>query len=609
MPVKIDILFFILAISFHEMSLRRQVLMKPFNSTVDNTDQTELGCLIAVYPADVYAKYHRLLTALQDIYSVRFAACHHTDELRGFQAALFLEATGEVVAEAQQLGIRCFICPFETSKEPRCVEASVQFADSDLIDEAFRGQCFKKYATYEVASLNVQPDDVVLASKGDSPIWLRRSVGNSIMDIVAVKPRVVAVNEILREQFNRHCFSHILPLMHFVREVAGQAELKTRRQACIIIDDPSLYFESYGFVHFGKLAEHAKQHGYHAVIASIAMDTWLINPKVAAVFKDNADKLSLIIHGNNHLWQELSANRNEKQLLAITAQALRRFKRCQTNGYQFNFTPVLEAPYGTFVAEAAKPMAQLGYAAALCTPTQFIRLNRDAGYPAAFGCGFAEVLPEGLAMIPRLVMSEDWRVEVAIAAFLRQPIVLATHHQDFFEGLDLMAEFAAYINRLSNVDWCSVGEMVKANYVVTQKQSALTVKLGARNVECRIPPGASHLVVERPWLHDGEERLILNDTTGKHEFINVMAGAVSEPLPLKTVDGSVLIIDSPLPAPINPYNINPPAGSLWTVARKFLQENRDRLYPLLPKVIIRHFRDRRRKRFIQTILQSQTARK
>ncbi|MBM4207634.1 MAG: hypothetical protein FJ190_06290 [Gammaproteobacteria bacterium] len=483
------------------------------------------------------------------------------------------------------------------------VRATVQFAGDACIDPSFRGCCFYESDSTQAAVLLRQDGDIVLSEKNGTPLWLRRKQGSSVLDLVAVRPKPLATNEILREHFSTHSFSHLLPLLHFMREVAGQPETPAvPRQACIVIDDPSLYFTSYGFINFKKLAEHAKQHGYHVAIATIAIDAWKINSRVAAIFNDYPDNLSLIIHGNNHLWQELSADRSVSWLRAILAQALQRFKGCRLQ----NYAPILEAPYGTFVAEATEQISQLGYAAALCTPSQFIGLNRQSAFPAAFGSGSTDVFPDGLCTIPRLVMSEDWRLEIAIAAFLRQPIVLACHHQDFFEGMGLLAEFTAAINRLGPIHWCSLREIAKANYSLRKENTTLYITLGSRNVECRLPPDVNAVVIERPWVKQ-QERLILMDESGTNATIDILSGVATEPLTWKHKERSVLRIESPVLAAVHPDTVEPPARRLWPVVRKVLQEARDRLYPLLPVTLISYLQNRKTQRYESTAQSSRIA--
>ncbi len=550
---------------------------------------------IAVYPADSYAKNRRLLEALQALYFVRFAPCDKK-ELNAFKFALLLEATAEHISDAQQLGSRCFVCPAQTQQEAGCGREAIQFADVSYVDESFRGGNFHEETANDVALLYQQPDDLVLGHKNGSTFWLRRTAGISVMDWVAVKPKVIATDEILREHFGKHSLSHIVPLLHFIREVAGEEATPAAapKNACIVIDDPSLYTTSYGYINFKKLAKHAKLHGYHVAIATIALDTWKISPKVASLFKQYADHLSLIIHGNNHTYLEVVSDRSPAHLLTLAAQALRRFKRCERQ--KLAFSPIMEAPYGTFVSEFAEPLVNLGYEAALCAPAQFVQQNRGQGISAAFGCGPADVLPHGLCAIPRLVMSEDWHTEIAVAAFLRQPMVLACHHQDFADGLDLLADLTAYINRLGNVKWSSLAEIAKESVVLSQKKSTLVINLGARRVECRIPSGVEHIVIERPWVGEAVEQLILKDATGARAPLHLRAGSVSHPLPWQGDSNAVLLIESPVSSAIDPNAVAPPARSLWPFARKMAIEVRDRAYPLIPAAVLRYLGKRSKKK-------------
>ena len=301
------------------------------------------------------------------------------------------------------------------------------------------------------------------------------------------------------------------------------------------------------------------------------------------------------MHGNSHTSLELAGSRSPSHLLAIAAQALRRFKRCETDGRQLVYSPIMEAPYGTFVSELAEPLVNLGYKASLCTPSQFIRHNREHTFAPAFGCGRADALPHGLCAIPRLVMSDDWRIEVAIAAFLRQPIVLACHHNDFFEGMELLAEFATYINRLGQVKWSSLAEIAESNYTTAWDLSTLTIKLGARQIVCSIPSGVKQIVIKRPWIHEGNERLILNDGSKNGKPLELMTGMLSDAISWDGDKHPVLVIESPSSNPVAPNSVAATGALLWPIARKLMFETRDRLYPLAPPAVIRYLRKRKHK--------------
>src|SRR3712207_7699471 len=44
-------------------------------------------------------------------------------------------------------------------------------------------------------------------------------------------------------------------------------------RAAIMFDDPNLHWKSYGYIIYPELVEHAKEHNYHAVFATVPLDS------------------------------------------------------------------------------------------------------------------------------------------------------------------------------------------------------------------------------------------------------------------------------------------------------------------------------------------------
>ena len=88
-------------------------------------------------------------------------------------------------------------------------------------------------------------------------------------------------------------------------------------RAAFLFDDPNLRWRSYGFIDYRSLLAHADEHGYHASMAMIPLDAGRPHPATAAMFRRRADRLSLIVHGNDHT-------------KASCRQATRSTKRCRS---------------------------------------------------------------------------------------------------------------------------------------------------------------------------------------------------------------------------------------------------------------------------------------
>ena len=540
---------------------------------------------IAVFPAASYLKHCTLLDALRDIFFVTFRPCLR-EEIGDYRFALLWGAADDVVADAQRLGVRCLALARGEREAATSCPGKVAFADVPGIDEAIRGQCFVESESLKITSITTRPGEV-FATRSGLPIWIRHDRGSASVDFIAVEPRLLNSGELLREHLCPGSVSHILPLFHFVREAAGEGNWDSGpRQACFIIDDPSLYRPSYGCLHFDQLATHATEHGYHVSIATIPLDTWWVHQTVRSLLRDNAKQMSLVIHGNNHTYLEMWRNGSNGHYLSELAQALRRVSRFEKQ-HGLRFSRVFEAPHGVIACEVFGPLVSLGYEGTLYTPSQFINRNRNNGWPASFGSSPVDVSPQGLCVIPRLIMSRDWRADVSIAAFLRQPIVLVGHHQDCLTGLELLSEFAARVNGLGNVRWSSLSEMARSRFTSRREGSSWVVRLGGRAVDCHVPSGVTQIVIERPWILGEAEPMKMYGITETAEPLEQMAGAVSEPLPWQLEAGGKLRIESPPKILVNPDSVTHPPKRMWPVIRKVLVEARDRSHPFLPEVVRR----------------------
>ena len=80
----------------------------------------------------------------------------------------------------------------------------------------------------------------------------------------------------------------LLPLIHWLKSLPGQEGYEQGPlRACLIFDDPNLHRPTYGFISFRDLADHARANGYHAAMATVPLDAYLLNERAAAVFREN----------------------------------------------------------------------------------------------------------------------------------------------------------------------------------------------------------------------------------------------------------------------------------------------------------------------------------
>ena len=117
----------------------------------------------------------------------------------------------------------------------------------------------------------------------------------------------------------------------------------------------------------GDLAAHAGEHGYHAVIAMVPLDGWLAHPGVIRTFAEHPDRLSICIHGNDHLGPELGRVADEETGIALAARAIRRSRAFELRT-GLPVDPVMVPPHEELSEHAAHGLMAAGYEARLRLP-------------------------------------------------------------------------------------------------------------------------------------------------------------------------------------------------------------------------------------------------
>jgi hypothetical protein len=265
-------------------------------------------------------------------------------------------------------------------------------------------------------------------------------------------------------------------------------------RAAFVFDDPNLRWRSYGFIDYRELVAHADEHGYHVAMAMIPLDaTWTHRP-TAALFARRPDRLSLVFHGNDHVRRELLMPNDDATALAMAAQAVRRMERFeQRTGVSID--RVMMPPHGLCSEHTARALSAVGFDA-LCAihPVPWTE-ERPSEPPlvAWTPAGFVG----GCAVIPRDVITSTV-ADIALRAFLDHPIVIYAHHDDVAGGLEPLAEAAARVNRLGDVQWTSVGQIALSNHAHRTVGEQLLVRPYSRRIVVDVPAGADTLAVAAP---------------------------------------------------------------------------------------------------------------
>jgi len=539
------------------------------------TPKARIGLLCATL-----GKQHgNLWQALGDLYPVEF--CKVEGGAYGDLDGLIV-AEGDLAAgmAAAAQGIPSLVIQVAGEKRSAGVQAAV-FGLSFSLDPYLRQQSLEVGPDTAYVGIATQTGDETVACIGGDPVWIVRPTTRASCQVVSVNPPVLKDQEYLFQHLTGRDFLALLPLLSFVREIAkGRDWICEPSAACYVFDDPNMHRRSYGYLDFERLIQHANEHNYFAAVATIPLDSWWVSRRVASTVSRAHPRLSILIHGNNHTTHEMLVPNQKSDFQAVAAQAMRRMERL-TKNHGVQFQRVMEAPHGALAAGMLPRLLELGYEAALCTPALFVRHNLDLKLPSTFGFNQAEMLGGGLPVVPRRKMSPFWKNEVLLAAFLRQPIILAGHHYDAANDMDMMAAFAETVNNLPEIGWSDLDGILRRNYSYKVEGDLLKVKLHARRVAVEVPPGINRLQVHRAWISGDEtEEMVVRIADGTN--FAQRSGAVSFNTPV--VAGTRVEIVSALRNPIHCTDVSAPAVGFWPLARKAAMEMRDRLSPMLPVV-------------------------
>ena len=453
-------------------------------------------------------------------------------------------------------------------------QAAVRFASSLALDKCLRDASLHDARAARLGPLPVHPGDEVMAEGPNGPVWTRRGQGGARVHRVALSPAQQDSSLPLRAQLRAGKFLSLLPLAVFLRELTEPRQwTRPPLRACFVMDDPNLRWPTYGFINFRSLAHHAADHGYHVSIAPVPLDSWPVSGSAARVFAEAPESLSLSIHGHAHLRHELERFRSVDEARRELAAALRRVAGLERRA-GVNVDRVMAAPHERCSAVTTEAMLQLGFEALVIDRANPWRFRPEKEKPVA-GWELAELVSGGMPVIRREDLSVS-REDLILRAFLGQPLVLYGHHDDLSEGPDFLATLANEINRLGEVQWTSLGEIARTNYLLAETGSLLTVRMLCRRAQLRVPTGVSEIAIEMPGVRGAADGTVsCGDSLVSFEPDgNVLR---SSPVP---VDGGTIDIGLTRPEARAAVDRFRPADTAWALVRRLIAEGRDRVQPL-----------------------------
>jgi hypothetical protein len=539
--------------------------------------------VVGIVPAREHAARRRLLDACEEAFGVRFQG-RAIDECAGLDAVLVLPAAAADAARLPAALPRLVAVAEESPGRAPASVVPLDLATVAPLDRRLRGAQLHEDAIGPTAPLPTVPGDVVLATRGAGPVWLARPAAGATTHVVTATPAELGEDECLRDRLRDGRFLAVAALTQFLRLVCdGPGHRPGPVRACVLFDDPNLHWTSYGHVRYADLVRHADAHGYHAAFATVPLDGWFAHPRATRLFRERPDRLSLIVHGNDHTRLELARPAGPAARRAMLAQALRRVAAFERRS-GVPVARIMAAPFGRCSEEVARELVPLGFEG-LCIsrPYPWIAygdrpwLARPAGTSALAGWHPASVVAGGLPVLLRQAFSASAQ-DLALRAFLDQPLIVYGHHDDLRDGLDRLAELAATVGRLGPVRWQSVGELAAGNVQTRRDGDVLHARLLSRRTRVPVPDGVRRLEVALGALDGSHEDDIVAWHAGRaHGTVTPGAG------PVRIPDGATAVtVHLRRCGATDPAAVPAPPRSHRALARRLATEGRDRLTAVSP---------------------------
>ena len=523
--------------------------------------------LVGVHPGAELRRRPRLFAALAEaLPGVTFQA-RKAGGMAGLDALIEFGGMDEARTAAAS-GL-----PALAALEPECEPGPatiVDLAAGTGLDRRLHGQALPDRHLPAIAPLEPGRGAEILARVAGAPVWFREGR----LDIVAVAPTELAEAEPLRDRLGRERSLALLPLVELLRGLTAETAWQPPPlRATFLLDDPNLHWPSYGYLSLPAVAEHADRHGYHLALAMVPLDARVAHPEAVRLLRDHRE-ISLCVHGNDHFGGELGRVSEQHDALALAAQSLRRIEAFeQRTGVPVS--PVMVPPHEECSETMATALARTGFAAITMTrpfpwlsPPPQHWLSATGKGQALAGWDPADITASGLPILLRHPFADAQfsPAEAVIRAYLDQPLILYGHHDDLADGLDVLAERSAVVNRLGPVQWGSMGKLAAANVSRRLEGDLLRLRPYSRQVTVEVPPGARHAVVEPPWNAD-------------EELVQTPNGAVPAGEPFDISDPGPLNLRLQRPDAVAAQDVPAPPRRPWPLVRRLAGETRDRIAP------------------------------
>ncbi len=272
------------------------------------------------------------------------------------------------------------------------------------------------------------------------------------------------------------CFPGLIPLLLFLKAAFGDRMWHSPNHslANLIIDDPLLR-PKYGFVNFEELVRKADELDFTTTLAFIPWNHRRSSEATVRLFRDRTDRLSICVHGCDHISREFGAI-DLGHLNSTIQTALSRVEDLQERT-GLTVTKAMVFPQGHFSPASMLALKCNNFIAAINTELLPMTGTDEARLTVRDSLDVAIEKYHGFALFQRNYPEEA--KEFPLQLFAGKPLFLVEHHGFFKNGFDRLTEVVDRVNAITpKVRWTNTSEILTQCYKLQ--------KNGANEVRCHV---------------------------------------------------------------------------------------------------------------------------
>lgn len=461
--------------------------------------------------------------------------------------------------------------------------AMVSFSNLPHGPQFLRGRTFSTEAVVSNAGVTANAGEPLALTEAGS-LWCSTIKAGARHDVCWVRRPWVGQQNCLFDHLNGRRFMSLLPVLDWMRHVAGWFQWQhPPLRACFIFDDPNLHSSSFGFLSFRKLVEEGVKHRYHTTMATVPLDAYFERANTVKLFRERPDVISLCVHGNNHTYRELAQPESQEVKVALMGQTLRRIEAMeQRTG--LTVSRVMVPPHEACSGDTMSALVTAGFEAASLSYGSMRAFNRGEDWVTRLGAS-PDINNNGLQLMPRFPFIGSPENSILLAAYLGQPILPLGHHWDVADGLECLAQQAAFIHGLGEVQWMNLGRIARSSYQYRVDGEIMWIRTGARRIELPVPSGIEQIRVLAPWTDNDSEWAFVASVDRSIQSVPLQRSGDAWTRLRPPVGRLELAVVRKRPLPISTYEPN--RVPMRALGRRVIVELRDRAMPFLPRRFVR----------------------